>query len=99
MSENPEVKKVLIRINLNEYLDTLRAREGEKPINQRRDVPSLADLVRLTGLNRASLYNFAANRYESARLDILAALLNTLRQEGFNVTISDLLREHPIDSV
>lgn len=88
----------MLRVSLNEHLDGLRAAENQKPLNQRRDVPTLADIVRTTGITRATLYNMAANKYESVRLDIVAAVINTLRAQGFPTTITDLLTEHPVST-
>lgn len=90
---------IVIRVNVSEHLDALKAAENQKPLNQRREVPTLSDIARETGVNRASLYNWAANKYESSRHDMLAAVMNELRRRGFPVTVEDLLKEHPVSTV
>lgn len=99
MNTTSSSELVAVRVHLNEYLAELQTLEYKKPLNQQRSVPTIADLVRLTGITKATLYHFAANRYDSVRLDILATLINTLRNEGFSVTICDLLKEHPVSTI
>ena len=89
----------MVLVSINEHLARLQAIENQKPLNQRRRVPSLADLVKLTGINRASLYNLAGGKYESVNLEHLSAIINAIRELDFPVTVSDLLTEHPISTV
>ena len=90
---------IVIRVNLTEHLATLQAEEARRPLNQRRKVPSISELARATGINRASLYNWAGNKYESTRHDILVAVINELRRQGFSTEVEDLLKEHPASTV
>ena len=89
----------MILVSINEHLNRLKTIEDQKPLNQRRPVPSLADLVRLTGINRASLYNLAGGKYESVNLEHLASIINALRAMSFPATVADLLTEHPISTI
>lgn len=89
----------MVLVSINEHLARLQAIENQKPLNQRRRVPSLADLVKLTGINRASLYNLAGGKYESVNLEHLASIINAIRRSGFPATVADLLTEHPISTV
>lgn len=99
MSENQPKEDVVVLVSINEHLAYLRSIENQKPLNQRRPVPSLAELVKLTGINRASLYNLAGGKYESVNLEHLSAVINAIRSKGFPATVSDLLTEHPISTV
>lgn len=90
---------IVVLVSINEHLNRLKAIEDQKPLNQRRPVPSLADLVRITGINRASLYNLAGGKYESVNLEHLSAIINAIRDMDFPVTVSDLLTEHPVSTV
>ena len=89
----------MILVSINEHLDHLKAIENQKPLNQRRHVPTLADLVRVTGITRASFYNLANGKYESVNLAHLSAIINALRNLGFSATVSDLLAEHPVTTL
>ncbi len=99
MDNNQPKEDVVILVSINEHLAKLQAIENQKPLNQRRSVPSLAELVRLTGITRASLYNLAGGKYESVNLEHLSAVINAIRKSGFQATVSDLLTEHPISTV
>lgn len=99
MNENQPKEDVVVLVSINEHLAKLQSIENQKPLNQRRRVPSLADLVKLTGINRASLYNLAAGKYESVNLEHLASIINAIRNMGFPATVSDLLTEHPISTI
>lgn len=93
------LEPIVILVSINEHLDRLRVAEQSKPLNQRREVPSLADLARISNVPRATLYNLAGRKYESVRLDHLADIINVLREQGFSVTVADLLAEHPISTL
>jgi hypothetical protein len=98
-TDEHETEAIVIRVSLNEHLDALRVAENQKPLNQRREVPTVADLARATGINRASLYNWAGNKYESTRHDMAAAVINELHRLGFPASLSDILQEHPASTV
>lgn len=99
MNSMPPQEDIVILVSISEHLDQLQVLENQKPLNQRRSVPSLADLVRLTGINRASIYNLAGRKYESVNLSHLSAIVNAIRHQGFPATVADLLKEHPVSSV
>lgn len=99
MGSTQPKEDVVILVSINEHLAKLQAIENQKPLNQRRTVPSLATLVRLTGINRASLYNLAGGKYESVNLEHLSAVINAIRSQDFPATVSDLLTEHPVSTV
>lgn len=89
----------MVRISINEHLNRLQVLENEKPLNVRRSVPSIARLAKISNIPRATLYNLVGDKYESIRFDHLSAILNALRSEGFDVTIADLLTEHPVSTL
>jgi protein-disulfide isomerase-like protein with CxxC motif len=90
---------IVIQVNLKEHLTALEQAEYAKPINQRRQVPTIADLARALGINRTILYNWATQKYESTRHDILGVIINALSASGFPTTIEDLLKAHPASTV
>lgn len=94
-----EHDEIVIRITLTEYLDTLRANEGQKPPNQRKEVPNISQLVDATGIGRTTLYNVAANKFKSVKLDVLEAVINDLRRRGFSASVSDVIRQYPASEV
>ena len=73
--------------------------EAAKLPSQRRDVPSLTELAKITGIHRVTLTNLANNRIKLVKLATLSAVLNELRRRGFDCTITDLLRTYPTSEV
>ena len=88
--------KMVIRVSLKEYLADLISSEGKKPLSQRREVPNIAELVRATGVGRATLYNMANNKNQTINLGVLSEIMSCLCNQGFPTEISDLLRAYPI---
>ncbi len=88
--------KIVIQVSLKEHLADLISSEGKKPLSQRREVPNIAELVRVTGVGRATLYNMANNKNQTINLGVLSEIMSCLCNQGFPTEISDLLRAYPI---
>lgn len=99
MSSNQPKEDIVVLVSINEHLARLQSIENQKPLNQRRPVPNLAELVKISGINRASLYNLAGGKYESVNLEHLSAVINAIRSKGFSATVADLLTEYPVSTV
>lgn len=92
-------EKLVIRVVLKEYLMQLHGIEVAKLPSQRRAVPTLTELAKITGIHRVTLTNFANNKMKLINLATLAALLNELRRRGFECELTDLLKTYPIGEV
>jgi hypothetical protein len=91
----PQGGNVTVRVALDHYLASLEASETAKLPEKRRQVPSVAELAKAAGINRATLYNLIGNKTRSVNLDVLGAVVSELRQRGFEVDISDVIRIYP----
>lgn len=94
----PEIIDVTIRVTLKEHLIALEALESQKPPEERYPVPTLAELIKASGVSRATLYNMAGNYVNSANLVVLSAIMSDLRRRGFPTQVSDLLTAYPAKS-
>jgi hypothetical protein len=81
-----------ILIKIKPYLASLEAQEGYAPAEKRRHVPTLTELAEVTGLHPVSFSSIANNRVKRLNLDILAIIILSLRESGFNTQIQDLLQ-------
>jgi len=80
----------MIRICLKEYLERLRAIEAKKGDNKRH-VPSMNELARLSGLHRGSLNRIANNHSSAIRFSTGNAIISTMNDIGFDMKLSDLM--------
>lgn len=80
-----------VLINLKPYLSQLELEENTRSPEQRRAVPSLADLSDAVDLHRISFYRIANNQINRLDLDVLAGIIAELRRRGFAADIVDML--------
>ena len=82
----------MIRIVLREYLKRLQAIETLKDKGQeKKDVPSLAELADLAGLHRGSIFRIAGNKGSSIHFKTANTIIKVMRKEGFDMKLSDLV--------
>jgi DNA-binding Xre family transcriptional regulator len=87
-----------IVLTLGDYLKKLEGIESDKPPAQRRPVPSVAELAEAAEVHRATMYNMVNGQVKLVNLESLSAVFNELRDRGFEVDVSDLLKAFPTDS-
>ncbi|MGB0389796.1 MAG: hypothetical protein ACPGWR_33665 [Ardenticatenaceae bacterium] len=92
-------EEMAIRVVLNEYLKQLNGVEAAKLPSQRRTVPTLSELAKITGQHRVTLTNLANNNIKLLNLATLSIVLNELRRRGFETSVSDLLTAYPVAEV
>lgn len=86
-------------ITIKEHLARLEAQETQRPPNQRRPVPSMAELAEAAGITRQGMYNFASGSVKMVNLEILSAVINELLRRGFPADVSDLLTAYPASTI
>lgn len=79
----------MIRVQLNEVLDRLKADESRKSPGQRREVPTLSTLAAALKVSRGGLSYIAENKGRTVNLKTLAAVAAELKRRGFDI--------HPLD--
>ncbi|RMG89292.1 MAG: hypothetical protein D6706_21655 [Chloroflexi bacterium] len=80
-----------VLVNLKPYLAHLELEERAKPEEQRRPIPTLAELAEVVKLHRLSFYRIANNQISKLDLDVLAGIIAELRRRGFDTDVGDVL--------
>lgn len=83
-------RRMTLRVVLKEYLLRLQVAEFDKPLDQRRTIPTIADIARVAGVSRAAMSYLASGKANCANLTNLAAAIEVLRIKGFETEMMDL---------
>jgi len=94
-TQNKKPNHVVLQVTLQDHLKRLEVAEFSKPSHQRRKIPNVPELARITGITRQSMYNLAANRIDRVSLKTLSVVMSELRRRGFPTEVSDLLTAYP----
>ena len=98
MSEKAQISGMMY-VQLDAYLRRLRAIEGRKPENKRRNVPTMTELAEVAGVSRNSLSRIVRGRTKSLNLEIAGAIMTEMWRRGFLVEPNDLLSFEPPPSL
>lgn len=77
------------------YLKELEAAEKAKPLGQRRYVPSIEELAEVVSLHPVTLRNIANGNIKKLDLQTAGKLMTTMRQLGFSILETDVIRYVP----
>lgn len=88
-----------VLVNLKSYLADLERDELAKPKEQRREIPTLADLADTVGMHRISFYRIANNQVGKLDLGIANQVIEEMRRRGFPMEVDDLLVYVPSQQV
>jgi DNA-binding Xre family transcriptional regulator len=80
-----------VLVNLKSYLTDLERDENIKSQEQRREIPTLAELADIVGMHRISFYRIANNQVKKLDLKTADKIISEMRRRGFSMQISDLL--------
>lgn len=84
-------------VTVNEYFDTIEKQEAEKPIAQRRSIPSQSEFANAIGVSRQA---FSAWRKKpNFRENYLDVIITKMRAYGFDTDIDDLVKYVPPEGV
>ncbi|HEU4329170.1 MAG TPA: hypothetical protein VFS21_38885 [Roseiflexaceae bacterium] len=78
-------------IKLKEYLDRLDTQERQKPVEQRRRVPTMEELAQVVGVHPVTLSNIANSNIKQLNLETGGRIITAMRRFGFAMTIDDLI--------
>ena len=98
MSEKAQISGMMY-VQLDAYLRRLRAIEGRKPKNKRRNVPTMTQLAEVAGVSRNSLSRISRGYTKSLNLEIAGAILSEMWRRGFEMEPNDLLNFEPPPSL
>lgn len=87
-----------MHIVLKEYLDRIGAEERAKPPHLRRRVPTIRELANEVGVHETNLSRLANDKVNDLRLTTASKIIVTMRQFGFPMDVSDLLRFTPSET-
>ncbi len=79
------------RFILSQYLDDLSFAERNKPENERRPVPSHAELAKLVDMEPTPFSRMVNNKTDMISRRRLGIIVAELRRRGFGTTYNDLL--------
>lgn len=82
-------------ITLKKYLADLVDLESSKPENQRRYVPTMAELAEDIGISTTAISNIATNRISQMSLETGGKIIAAMRARKFPMEVSDLLAYRP----
>jgi DNA-binding Xre family transcriptional regulator len=93
-------REPIIYCNLKNFLAGLEQGEEIKPVETRRHVPTPKEIALAIGVNPQTVYNLVNNNVKGITFDTFSYIIFYLRQQGFPVGLSDLLKyaelEYPI---
>lgn len=75
-----------------EYLRRLEKEEAQKPLAQRRRVPTIEELATELDLHPVTLRNIANNNIKKLDLETAGKAINLMRQLGFPMRDTDFVR-------
>lgn len=80
-----------LTVTLDDYLNILRGEEAKKPDGERIEVPTISDLADGAGLHRVTVSNLINNNVKQINIETISAIVNELKERGFDVKVSDVL--------
>lgn len=82
-----------------EYLKRLEREEDEKPLTQRRRVPSIEEIADELGIHPVTLRNIANNNIKKLDLETAGKAITLMRRLGFAMQGTDFVRFVELESV
>lgn len=79
------------------YLKGLDDTEREKPIEERRRVPSIDELAHEVGVHTVTFRNIANGNIKQLNLELAGKIITVMRKLGFPMQETDLIRYQPED--
>jgi len=85
----------VIVIVLSEYRNGLIKTEKQKPVHQRRPIPTILEMAKNAGISKTGLIDIMNNRYESLNIRVMNNIITQFRKCGFDTDISDVVKYVP----
>lgn len=84
-------------ISFRTYLKGLDDAEREKPIEERRRVPSIDELAHEVGVHPVTFRNIANGNIKQLNLELAGKIITVMRKLSFPMQETDLIRYQPED--
>lgn len=78
-------------IKLKHYLETLEFNERFKPVEERREIPTLSALARELPITRSTLQRIVGGQSKGIQFDVIDGIIKALRRRGFPMELTDML--------
>lgn len=88
-----------IKVVFNDYLDTLKRTEKERPVINRRRVPTAREFAEHMGITPTGFSKITNNRTKAISKDFMEGSITLLRSCGFSTTLSDIMEYIPEEEV
>lgn len=82
----------MLQVILKEYLAKLERLERKKAIELQRDVPTMSDISRESGISFPTINRLANGHAKHLNLDTGNRIIKAVRKRGFNMEIENLLK-------
>lgn len=91
-------KEGSLYITFGAYLKQLDATEGQKPVDQRRAIPSLKELADVVGVHQVTMTNIANGKVDRLNLETVRLVLDEMWRRGFHPQLTDFIKYNPPES-
>ena len=85
----------MLQITLKEYLAKLERLERNRPIRLQRDVPTMTDIARESGVSFVTVNRIANGHAKQLSLATGSKIIEAVRAWGFNMEACDLIKFTP----
>jgi len=94
-SESININGGRVHISFKSYLTGLQSAEELKPVEQRREVPTVKDLAQVAGVHEVTLHNIVNGKVKQLNLETMQKVLDEMWRYGFEPRITDFIRYEP----
>ena len=91
-------KRGVVYVTLKEYLAKLEAIEATATEERRREVPSMAALAKVAGVEPMTLSRWVTGKIKATNHSTAGAIIQALRARGFDTKIEDILAYREVES-
>lgn len=97
-------KDGILYLTFGSYLQKIRSKEYQRPILERRQIPTYTELARIAGVSHSTVSRMARGDVDFLNLPVCHAVISEMRRRGFDIDIHDILtyigpppRKRPVD--
>lgn len=84
-------------VTLKSYLEEIAQIEKTKPVERRREVPTMAELAKAAGIHPMTMSRWVNGITQTTNHNTVATIIHQMRCRGFSTDISDLMAYRPKD--
>ena len=84
-------KDGMLFIKLGSYLQEIRAKEYQRPILERRKIPTYSELARIAGVSHSTVARIGRGDIELLNLPVCHSIISEMRRRGFDMQMTDIV--------